>query len=174
MAGGEVRGGGQGNGGDSVPGVTVVSVKNKELSVSFKSSKSGGSVSQRVQQFSTNKGGLCRSGFKTTPSKKRRMQQCSTEFQMLVSGFESNSSKPVSVKYGMVSECESPAKRRRYGKTNLGQCSKSGSGKCVGQVGIFREVQSFNKQQSSEAEDDQHTQVCELEIENISSTVFIL
>ena len=29
--------------------------------------------------------------------------------------------------------------------------------------------------QSSEAEDDQHTQVCELvEIENISSTVFIL
>ena len=29
-------------------------------------------------------------------------------------------------------------------------------------------------QQSSEAEDDQHTQVCELEIENISFTVFIL
>ena len=58
-------------GGDSGPGVTAVSVKNQELSVSFKSSKSGGSVSQRVQLFSTSKGGLCRSGFKTTPSKKR-------------------------------------------------------------------------------------------------------
>lgn len=57
---------------------------------------------------------------------------------MLVSGFESTSSKPVSVKCGMVSECDSPAKRRRYGKTNLAQCSKSGSGKGVGQVGIFR------------------------------------
>ena len=43
-----------------------------------KSSKSGGSVSQRVQLFSTSKGGLCRSGFKTTPSKKRRFQQYST------------------------------------------------------------------------------------------------
>ena len=29
-------------------------------------------------------------------------------------------------------------------------------------------------QQTTEAEDDQHTQVCELEIKNISSTVFIL
>ena len=44
-AGGEVRVGGQVKGGDSVPGVTAVSVKNNELSVSFKSSKSGGSVS---------------------------------------------------------------------------------------------------------------------------------
>ncbi len=59
-AGGEVRVGGQVKGGDSGPGVTAVSVKNQELSVSFKSSKSGGSVSQRVQLFSTSKGGLCR------------------------------------------------------------------------------------------------------------------
>ena len=44
-------------GGDSGPGVTAVSVKNKEQSGSFKSSKSGGSVSQRVQLFSTSKGG---------------------------------------------------------------------------------------------------------------------
>ena len=93
---------------------------------------------------------------------------------MLVSGFGSTSSKPVSLKCCMVSECDSPAKRRRYGKTNLAQCSKSGSGKGVGQVGIFRGEQPVNNQQSSEAEDDQHTQVCELEIENISSTVFIL
>ena len=39
---------------------------------------------------------------------------------------------------------------------------------------IFRGEQPVNNQQSSEAEDDQHTQVCELDIENISSTVFIL
>ena len=55
---------------------------------------------------------------------------------------------------GMVSECDSPAKRRRYGKTNLAQCSKSGSGKSVGQVSIFRGKQPVNNQQSSEAEDD--------------------
>jgi hypothetical protein len=48
-AGGEVRVGGQVKGGDSGPGVTAVSMKNKGLSVSYKSSKSGGSVSQRVQ-----------------------------------------------------------------------------------------------------------------------------
>ena len=116
----------------------------------------------------------CRIGLETTPSKKRRFQQSSTEFQSVVSGFESTSSKPVSVKCGMGSECASPAKRRRYGKTNLAQCSKSGSGKSVGQVSIFRGEQPVNNQQSSEAEDDQLTQVCELEIENISSTVFIL
>jgi hypothetical protein len=72
------------------------------------------------------------------------------------------------------SECSSPAKRRRYGKTNLAQCSKSGSGKSMGHVSIFRGDQPVNNQQSSEAEDDQLTQVSELEIENISSTVFIL
>jgi hypothetical protein len=59
-------------------------------------------------------------------------------------------------------------------KTNLAKCSKSGSGKSVGHVGIFRGEQPVNNQQSSEAEDDQLTQVSELEIENISSTVFIL
>ena len=57
---------------------------------------------------------------------------------------------------------------------NKDQCSKSGSGKGVGQVTIFRGEQPVNNQQSLEAEDDQHTQVCELEIEIISSTVFIL
>ena len=41
-------------------------------------------------------------------------------------------------------------------------------------LSIFRGDQPVNNQQSSEAEDDQLTQVCELEIENISSTVFIL
>ncbi len=74
----------------------------------------------------------------------------------------------------MGSECASLAKQRQYGKTNLAQCSKSGSGKSVGQVSIFRGEQPVNNQQSSEAEDDQHTQVCELEIKNIYSTVFIL
>jgi hypothetical protein len=44
----------------------------------------------------------------------------------------------------------------------------------VGQVSIFRGEQPVNNQQSSEAEDDQLTQVSELEIENISSTVLIL
>ena len=39
---------------------------------------------------------------------------------------------------------------------------------------IARDSYHRSFQQSSEAEDDQHTQVCELEIENISSTVFIL
>jgi hypothetical protein len=37
----------------------------------------------------------------------------------------------------------------------------------VGQVSIFKGEQPVNKQQSSEAEDDMLTQVCELEIENI-------
>ena len=172
--GGEVRVGDQVKGGDSCSGITAVSIKNQEQGVSFKTSKSAGSVSQRGQLFSSSKGGLCRIGFETTPSKKRRFQQSSTEFQSVVSGFESTSSKPVSVKCGMGSECSSPAKRRRYGKTNLAQCSKSGSGKSVGHVSIFRGDQPVNNQQSSEAEDDQLTQVSELEIENISSTVFIL
>jgi hypothetical protein len=44
----------------------------------------------------------------------------------------------------------------------------------VGHVSLFRGEQPVNIQQSSEAEDDQLIQVCELEIENISSTVFIL
>ena len=57
---------------------------------------------------------------------------------------------------------------------DLAQCSKSGSGKSEGHVSLFRGEQPVNIQQSSEAEDDQLTQVCELEIENISSTVFIL
>jgi hypothetical protein len=55
-----------------------------------------------------------------------------------------------------------------------GESSKSGSGSSVGQVSISRGEQPVNNQQSSEAEHDQLTQVCELEIENISSTVFIL
>jgi hypothetical protein len=92
----------------------------------------------------------------------------------VVSGFESTSSKPVSVKCGIGSECSSPAKRQRYGKTNLAQCSKYGSRKSVGHVGTFRGEQPVHNQQSSEAEDDQLTQVSELEIENISSSVFIL
>jgi hypothetical protein len=131
-------------------------------------------ASQEVQLFSTSKGGLCRSGFKTTPSKKSRFQQSSTDFQMLVSGFKSTSSKPVSVKCGVGSECASPAKRRLYGKTYLAQLSKSGNEKSVGQVSIFMGEQPVNNQQSSEAEYDQPTQLCELEIENISSTVFIM
>ena len=48
-----------------------------------------------------------------------------------------------------------------------------GAGKSVGQVSIFRGEQPVSNQQSK-AEDDQLTQVCGLEIENISSTVFIL
>jgi hypothetical protein len=80
-----VEGGGQGAGGESE---LKGGDKNQELSVSSKSSKSAGSVSQRGQLFSTSKG-LCRSGLESTPSKKRRFQQSSTEFQMLVSGFES-------------------------------------------------------------------------------------
>ena len=56
---------------------------------------------------------------------------------------------------------------------NLVQCSISGSRTSVGKVRVFRREQPVNGQQS-EAEDDQHTQVCGLEIENISSTVFIL
>jgi hypothetical protein len=44
----------------------------------------------------------------------------------------------------------------------------------VGQVSIFSGEQPVNNQQSSEVEDDQLTQVCELEIKHISSTVFIL
>jgi hypothetical protein len=107
--GGEVRVGGKVKGGDSGPGVTAVSIKNQELSVSFKSSKSAGSVSQRVQLFSTSKGGLCRSGFKTTPSKKLKFQQRFAEFQILVSGFESNSSKQVYVKCCLGSGFASPA-----------------------------------------------------------------
>jgi hypothetical protein len=79
---------------------------------------------------------------------------------------------PISVTFHF--ECASPAKRWRYGKTNLTQCSKSGSGKSVGKVSIFRGEQPVNNQQSSEAEYDQLTQVSELEIENISSTVIIL
>ena len=74
-AGGEFGVGGQVKGGDSSPGITAVSIKNQELSVSFKSSKSAGSVSQRGQLFSSSKEGLCRSGFETTPSKKRRFKQ---------------------------------------------------------------------------------------------------
>ena len=54
-----------------------------------------------------------------------------------------------------------------------GGSSISGSGKSVGKVRVFRGKQPVSVQQS-EAEDDQHTQVCGLEIENISSTVFIL
>jgi hypothetical protein len=69
-AGGEVRVSSQVKGGDIGPGVTAVSIKNQELSISFKSSKSSGSVSLKVHLFATSKGGLCRSGFKTTPSKK--------------------------------------------------------------------------------------------------------
>jgi hypothetical protein len=80
----------------------------------------------------------------------------------------------LSVKCGMGSECASPEKRRQYGKTNLAQCSKSGSRKSVGHMSIFRGEQPVNNQQSSEAEDDQLTQVSELEIENIYSTLFIL
>jgi hypothetical protein len=89
-------------------------------------------------------------------SKKRRFQQSSTECQSSVSEFESTSSKPVSMKCGVGSECASLAKR--YGKTNLAQCSKSGSEKSVGQESIFRGEQPVNNQQS-EAEDDQLTQV---------------
>ena len=44
---------------------------------------------------------------------------------------------------------------------------------CLVKAGIGL-VETVISHQSSEAEDDQHTQVCELEIENISSTVFIL
>ena len=79
--GGEVRVGDQVKGGDSCSGITAVSIKNQEQGVSFKTSKSAGSVSQRGQLFSSSKGGLCRIGFETTPSKKRRFQQSSTEFQ---------------------------------------------------------------------------------------------
>jgi hypothetical protein len=46
--GGESIGGGQVEGGGSGPGVTAVSIKNKEPSGSFMSSNSGGSVSQIV------------------------------------------------------------------------------------------------------------------------------
>jgi hypothetical protein len=59
--GGELRVGGQVKGGDSGPGITAVSIKNQEQGVSFKSSKSAGSVSQtqRGQLFSSSKGRLC-------------------------------------------------------------------------------------------------------------------
>jgi hypothetical protein len=57
VAGREVRVGDQVKGGDSGPGFTAVSIKNQELSVSFNSSKSAGAVTQRVQLFSTSKGG---------------------------------------------------------------------------------------------------------------------
>ena len=95
-------------------------------------------------------------------------------FTSLVSGFKSTRSKPVSVECGVDSEYASPAKLRRYGKTNLVQCSISGSGKSVGKVRLFSGKQPVSVQQL-EAEDDQHTKVCGLEMENISSTsVFIL
>jgi hypothetical protein len=58
--GGEVRVGGQVMGGDSGPGITAVSIKNQEQGVSFKSSKSAGSVSQRGQLFSSSKEGCVR------------------------------------------------------------------------------------------------------------------
>ena len=43
----------------------------------------------------------------------------------------------------------------------------------MGKVRVFMGQQPVNGQKS-EAEDDQHTQFCGLEIENISSTVFNL
>jgi hypothetical protein len=89
-----------------------------------------------------------------------------------VSRFESNRSKLVSVECALDSKYASPAKRR-YGKTNLVQCSISGSWKSLVKVMVFREKQTASVQQL-ECEDDQHTQECGLEIENISSTVFIL
>ena len=53
-------------------------------------------------------------------------------------------------------------------------CSQSGSGKSDGKVRVFRGKYPVSVQHS-EAEDDQHTQVCGLEMKNISSTsVFIL
>ena len=54
-----------------------------------------------------------------------------------------------------------------------GESSISGSGKSVGKMRVFRGEQPVNNQQS-EAEDDQLTQVCGLEIEKNSWTVFIL
>jgi hypothetical protein len=117
-----VQGDGQVGRGDSDPRVTAVSVKNKEQSGSFKTSKSGGSVSHR---------GPCMSGFNTTPSKKHRFHKSCTEFCSLVSVFELNRSKPVSVERGVDSEYTSPAKWQRYGKTNQVQFSISGSGKSV-------------------------------------------
>jgi hypothetical protein len=86
----KLRVGGQVKGGDSGSGITAVSIKNQEQGVSFKSSKSAGSVSQRGRLFSSSKGGLCRRGFETTPSKKRRFQQSSTEFKSEVSGFKTS------------------------------------------------------------------------------------
>jgi hypothetical protein len=95
---GERRGGGQEEGGDSGPWVTAVSVKNNEQSRSSKSIKSGGSISHRVKLFSP-----CRSGLNITPFKKRGFHQ-SPEFRSLVSTFESNRSKLVSVECCVVSE----------------------------------------------------------------------
>jgi hypothetical protein len=78
------------------------------------------------------------------------------------------------VKSGVGSEFASPAKWRQYAKTNLVQHSKFGCRKSVGHLSIFTGEQPVNNQQSSEAEDDQLTQVFELAIGNISFTVFIL
>jgi hypothetical protein len=55
--GGEVRIGDQVKGGDSCCGITAVSIKNQVQGVSFKTSKSAGTVSQRGQLFSSSKEG---------------------------------------------------------------------------------------------------------------------
>ena len=52
--------------------------------------------------------------------------------EMAAAGGDPLSNTPTNYICGMVSNCDSPTKGWRYGKTNLAQCSKSGSGKVWG------------------------------------------
>ena len=84
-------------GGGSVPGGTADSVKNKVQNGSLYTIKSGVLVSHGIQLFSTSKGGPCKSRINTTPSKNNGFHQSSTLIRSLVSGFEFNRSKLVSM-----------------------------------------------------------------------------
>ena len=110
-----------------------------------------------------------------TPLKKCGFHQSSNEFCNLVSGFESSRSKLISVGRGVDSDYANPAKKQRYGKTNLDHCSGTGGGKGDGKVRVLKGGAATDcPAVFKEAEDHQYTQDCVLEFENISSTsVFI-
>ena len=69
---------------------------------------------------------------------------------------------------GVESEYESPAKKRRYRKTNLDQCSGSWGGK---RDGIYGRAASDSSAVFKEDEDVQYTHDCVLE--NIFSTLIL-
>ena len=91
-----------------------------------------------IREFSS-QGRTLRSGFNTTPSKKRSFQKSSVLFKSLVSGFETSGSRQTSILGDSESVC-SPAKQRRGVQIKVVQCSvkeqressvpKSGWGQC--------------------------------------------